>query len=219
MALRSNADAESLYQSCTAEFGQALDRLACAYEADSDLRRDLLQEIHMTLWRSFTCFDQRCSLRTWAFRVAHNAAATHVLRNMRHSSHDWVNLEIVDALPNGDNQEEALGHRMALDRLMALIQQLRPLDRQIIVLYLEGLDSKTIADITGISPSNVTTKISRIKEFLTQRFQKGVTCNATRSIRGGNAPSLARTTNRCDAVDVEFTSKDRAQLPEAASRT
>ena len=69
------------YLEVAAEFGPALDRLARGYEADPDLRRDLRQDIHVQLWRSMTRFDGRCSLKTWVYRVAHNVAATHVLKH------------------------------------------------------------------------------------------------------------------------------------------
>ena len=64
------------YEEASAKYGAAVERLARAYEADAEARRDLLQEIHIALWRSFKGFDARCSLRTWVYRVAHNAAAT-----------------------------------------------------------------------------------------------------------------------------------------------
>ena len=57
---------ERLYEEAAATFGAALGRLARAYEADPEKRRDLLQEIHLALWRSFEGFDGRCSLRTWS---------------------------------------------------------------------------------------------------------------------------------------------------------
>lgn len=68
-----------LYQQVVRTYGAAVERLARAYEADPDLRRDLLQEIHVALWRSFRGFDGRYSLRTWIYRVSHNAGASHVL--------------------------------------------------------------------------------------------------------------------------------------------
>lgn len=61
----------------------ALDRLARAYELDAEVRQDLLQEIHLQLWRSFAQFDGRCSMRTWVYRVAHNVATGHVIRQRR----------------------------------------------------------------------------------------------------------------------------------------
>lgn len=93
------ADAsQTLYDHCIAEFGPALIRLASAYESDFDLRHDLLQEIHVALWRSLATFDKRCSLRTWAFRVAHNTAASHVGRAMR-GKHNWVSLVLSSNSP------------------------------------------------------------------------------------------------------------------------
>ena len=71
---------DGLYAEAAATYGAALQRLARAYERDADRRLDLLQEIHIALWRSFASFDGRCSLRTWVYRVAHNVAASQVSR-------------------------------------------------------------------------------------------------------------------------------------------
>ena len=60
-----------------------------------------------------------------------------------------------------------------LDRLLSLVQRLKPLDRQVILSYLEGMDAASIAEITGISPGNVATKIHRIKNILARQFQQG----------------------------------------------
>ena len=60
-----------------------------------------------------------------------------------------------------------------LERLLELIQLLKPLERQVILSYLEGLDAASIGDMTGISPVNVATKIHRIKRILARRFQEG----------------------------------------------
>ena len=68
------------YAEAVAEFGPALERLARAYERDRDKRGDLLQEIHIALWRSLARFGGRCSLRTWVYRVAHNTATSKALR-------------------------------------------------------------------------------------------------------------------------------------------
>ena len=73
-----------------------MDRLARACEADPEARRDLAQEIQLALWRSFEGFDGRCSLRTWVYRVAHNAAASHVLRQRRAKGAILVGLEEIE---------------------------------------------------------------------------------------------------------------------------
>ena len=71
---------DDLYREAVASCGSALDRLARAYEVDPDKRRDLLQEIDVALWQSFEDFEERCSLKTWVYRVAHNTATPVVIR-------------------------------------------------------------------------------------------------------------------------------------------
>jgi RNA polymerase sigma-70 factor (ECF subfamily) len=164
---------DGLYQEAAAAYGPTLCRLARAYEADAEIRRDLLQEIHIALWRSFAGFDARCSLRTWVYRVAHNAATSHVIRQRRMNSRTLVSLEEVDAVPAKSENELAVDERRALDRLLSLVQRLKPLDRQVILSYLEGMDAASIGEITGISPGNVATKIHRIKSILARQFHEG----------------------------------------------
>lgn len=164
---------DELYQEAASNYGGALERLARAYEAEPDTRRDLLQEIHIALWRSFESFDGRCSLRTWIYRVAHNAASSHVIRQRRAKSQTLVGLEELENLPDANSGQQAADRRQALERLLNLIQHLNPLDRQVILSYLEGLDAASIGEITGFSPANVATKIHRIKSILARRFHAG----------------------------------------------
>jgi RNA polymerase sigma-70 factor (ECF subfamily) len=63
--------------------------------------------------------------------------------------------------------------RLAMERLIGLIHQLKPIDRQVMLLYLEGLDARDIAEVTGLSGPNVATKIHRIKKILAVRFHHG----------------------------------------------
>ena len=159
------------YLEAVAEFGPALDRLARGYEADPDLRRDLRQEIHTALWRSLGKFDGRCSLRTWVYRIAHNAAASQVIR--RRSKARFVGLEELELTSSDDDPERAAVERDASQRLLALVQGLTPADRQLTLLYLEDLDAAGIGEITGLSPAAIAVKIHRIKAVLARRFQEG----------------------------------------------
>jgi RNA polymerase sigma-70 factor (ECF subfamily) len=154
-----------------AEFGPALERLARGYEANADLHRDLKQEIHTALWRSLPKFNGRCSLRTWVYRVAHNTAATHILKHR--SKHVFVGLEELDVAISDDDPERAAVEQDAKHRLLRLVQGLNPADRQLTLLYLEDLDSASIADITGLSSAAVALRIHRIKAVLARRFQQG----------------------------------------------
>ena len=161
---------ERLYSEVAVEYGGALERLARAYERDSDKRRDLLQEIHVALWRSLARFDGRCSMRTWVYRVAHNVATSHVIRPKAHAP-TFVASQALESIADTIDEENLLDRRRALDKLYHLIRQLNPIDRQVMLLYLEELDAATIAEITGLTAGNVATRIHRIKHALTRRFQ------------------------------------------------
>ena len=162
---------DDLYQEAAATYGGALDRLARAYEADADKRRDLGQEIHLALWRSFAGWKEQCSLRTWVYRVAHNAATSHVIRQRRANLQTLVSLEELERVPDSNNIRSADTPEM-LERLHGVIQLLKPLDRQVILLYLEDTDAASIGEIVGLSPRNVATKIHRIKHILARWFQE-----------------------------------------------
>lgn len=162
---------DDLYEEAAASYQTALDRLARAYEADPDRRRDLLQEIHVALWRSFQHFEGRCSLKTWVYRIAHNTATSVVIRR-KASAPAFVGLDEVERSLQQDGVL-SLDQQEALDRLWALIQKLKPHDKQVILLYLEGMDAVSIGEITGLSPGNVATKIHRIKNLLSRRFHQG----------------------------------------------
>ena len=171
---------ERLYSDVAAEFGGALERLARGYERDADKRRDLLQEIHVALWRSLARFDGRCSMRTWVYRVAHNVATSHVIRPKTRAP-TLLGLEDPESIPVSRNaltaflpdtpdEEDRLDRQRTLERLYALIHELRPIDRQVMLLYLEEVDAATIGEITGLAAGNVATRIHRLKQMLTKRF-------------------------------------------------
>ena len=161
---------DDLYQQAASEYGAALARLARGYEADEDKRRDLLQEIHLALWRSFEGFSGSCSLRTWVYRVAHNAATSYVIRQRRARPQTLVGLDEVDVLPIKPETDRNL----ALLQLTDLIRRLKPLDRQVILAWLDGMDAVAISELTGLTSGNVATKVHRIKNVLARDFQ-GVT--------------------------------------------
>jgi RNA polymerase sigma-70 factor (ECF subfamily) len=166
------SEQERRYLEAAEEFGPALERLARAYERDADKRRDLLQDIHIALWRSLARFDGRCSLRTWVYRVAHNTATSKILRP-RTNAPILVALDDSLELLAQSAEEQRLDRTRAIERLHDLIRRLAPLDRQVMLLYLEQLDAASIAEITGLSTANVSTKVRRIKQILVQQFHEG----------------------------------------------
>ncbi len=153
-----------------ARFGPALARLARAYEADADLRRDLEQELQVALWQSFAGFDGRCSLSTWVWRVAHNRATSHMLARRRHTRRSWSSIEEIDIADDAPSPLDTAESGQAMALILGIIDRLDPPDRQILLLYLEGVAGAEIADVTGVSSDVAAAKIHRFKTMLTRRF-------------------------------------------------
>lgn len=158
---------DARYREATEAFGAALARLAGGYEADADKRRDLLQDMHAALWRSLESFDGRCSLRTWVYRVAHNVGASHLAR------HASARFEELDDAAADIDLEANVSRALLLEKLHALIHALPPVDRQLMLLYLEGLDALGIGEVVGLTPTNVATRIHRLKAALAKRVREG----------------------------------------------
>ncbi len=169
----SSARQDELYRHAGSEFGPAIARLAASYEIDPALREDLLQDIHLAVWRSFAAYRGECALRTWVYRVAHNTAATHIQQQRRKGRHRYVGLEEVEQLPDGFDAESAVDASSALRKIQAIIRTLKPIDRDVLLLYLEGFKAKEIAEVIGISSSLVSQKVHRTRKLLKRNIRTG----------------------------------------------
>jgi RNA polymerase sigma-70 factor, ECF subfamily len=158
------------YAKASTEFGPALVRLSRGYESNPDRRQDLLQSIHIALWRSFAIFDRRCSLRTWVYRVAHGTATKHIVANRRVRLREMMTLDDIVEPEDPQDTVGSLDRNDSLERLLTLIERLKPIDRQVILLYLEDLNAEAIGEVVGLSPENIATKIHRIKKLLAVMF-------------------------------------------------
>ena len=96
--------------------------------------------------------------------MAHNVGAGHVERSQRQAR--YVDLEEAELLPDEGADIGLTERRIDLARVLALVHRLKPLDRELMLLYLEDLDAASMAEITGLSARNVATKIHRIKALL-----------------------------------------------------
>ena len=162
---------DATYRSAATQYGAAIERLARGYEADPDLARDLVQDIHAALWRSFAYFEGQCSVRSWVYRIGHNVGVSHIQSSRRAKPGTLANLDELDALAAPDDLEREVGEARAADRLMATIHRLKPADRQVMLLYLEDLTAGEIGEVTGLSAGAVATRISRLKALLAEAFQ------------------------------------------------
>lgn len=142
-------------------------KITTLYTDGKQDRKDLYQEIVYQLWKSFCTFNEKSKLSTWMYRVALNTAIFHLKQSKRRPDTIPFEFEMDWLGEEGDKAEEE-----KIKILYDHIQQLNLLEKGIILLYLEGKSHEEIAEIVGISVSNVGTKISRIKEKLKSQIKK-----------------------------------------------
>jgi RNA polymerase sigma factor (sigma-70 family) len=139
-------------------------KVANAYCSRREDRGDLIQDIVLELWQAWPDYDGRAAVATWMYRIAVNVAISAFRGDSR---------RIRDALPLEEFGLDIAAADRVLDAegddlraLHQLIARLEPLDRALILLYLEGYAQDEIASTLGLSPSNVGTRINRIKQRL-----------------------------------------------------
>lgn len=143
-------------------------KIAQAYCRDATDREEVVQEVFVQLWRSRQRYDGRARESTWVYRIALNVAISFHRRERRHRERR----EPVDvhALPLAAAPELEPGEDVQL--LLRCIDGLGALERALVLLYLDGNDHASIADVLGISVSNVGTKLGRIKNRLRVAFEE-----------------------------------------------
>jgi RNA polymerase sigma factor (sigma-70 family) len=134
------------------------------YCTDTDDRKDIEQEVVIQLWKSFENYNPKYKYSTWIYKISMNVAISfYRSKTQQRSKTTTLTASIFEETPNPEtheNEKSLLLHR--------LIRQLNEFDKEILVLYLEEYSHKEIAEMLGISISNVATKLSRIKGKLKQ---------------------------------------------------
>lgn len=134
----------------------------CRNAADRD---DLAQDIAAQLWRAFPDYDEARPFSTWAYRIALNVAISFRRRDARRGSAEPLD-ETLHEVADPNTPEHGDDAVRVLQRFMA---ELDPLHRALLLLYLDEKSQREIADILGISETNVSTKINRLKQRLRER--------------------------------------------------
>lgn len=150
---------ESAFNAMLQENHGALERLARRYAGPEDWR-DLVQEMHLQLWRSFESFDGRSSRSTWVYRIALNTALGHVRKPRR------AHLPL-DAAPEAGCSGDARDPMAVLDEFLA---SLDPVARSLLLLDLEGLPREQIAEVLGLTPNAVAVRMTRLRQRFEQQF-------------------------------------------------
>jgi RNA polymerase sigma-70 factor (ECF subfamily) len=151
------------FESLLAANRPALARLAASYATSPADRDDLLQEIAMGLWLALPGFRAECSERTFLFRIAHNRCISHIARRRPQVSLDELEMDPMDQREGPDT---GVSRAQQTERLQAAVRRLPLTYRQVIVLLLEDLDYRQIAEVLGISETNVGARLTRARGLL-----------------------------------------------------
>lgn len=141
-------------------------KICRSYCQDKDAREDLAQEIMYHLWKSFHSYKADFTFSTWMYRIALNVAISFYRKERKFSEHTAIPEELIIM----DNQDESAEREDNITLLEQFIMELGEIERSIMLLYLDDKSHKEISAITGISETNVATKINRIKIKLRTSF-------------------------------------------------
>jgi len=144
-------------------------RVCWGFCDSKDELNDVYQESMFRIWNALEKFKGQSQLSTWAYRITVNTCIYWKKEKQRklHAIIDEKHMQIIDR-PMEENDQQ----RDRILQLRRAIQKLNKIDRSIILLVLEGCQYKDIAEILGISTSNVGVKINRIKSQLRKEIEK-----------------------------------------------
>lgn len=142
-------------------------KITSVYAADRDAQKDLYQEVVLQLWKSFGSFRNESKVSTWLYRIALNTAITFMRKAKKKAP--FIPIDQV-VLEYTETKDQLFEERVKL--LYEHIKALDSLEKGIVLLYMEEKSYEEIAQITGLTASNVGTRLSRIKAKLKQQMTK-----------------------------------------------
>lgn len=146
-------------------------KVANAWCRQPEDRRDLAQEIAAQLWRAFPGYDPARSFSTWMYRIALNVAISHVRgatargADVALEDHHETHASLMVEDGSADHEQD-----QRVRALYAVIDRQPPLDRALLLLWLEERTQREIADVLGITESNVSTKLNRLKQRIREQL-------------------------------------------------
>ena len=153
------------------EHAAALRRLCRSYCATGPEAEDLFQEIALALWRALARFRGESSERTWLYRIAHNVALTFAGKRRKQAAREQPHAPEHNPPSTSGDPESRFAESEKQQMLQTLVRELPFEDRRLVLLYLEGLSTAEIEAVTGLTRSNVTVRLSRIRQKLADRLQ------------------------------------------------
>jgi RNA polymerase sigma-70 factor (ECF subfamily) len=161
-----NAGLEALFRTWIVDHQGALLKVARAYTLTTEDCQDLAQEILLQVWRSLPHFQGRANATTWFYRVALNTALGWRRKESRRRSRQQPILAVETMPIDRLDCAEDVVQREAVERLYAAIRRLPKADAALVLLHLDDLSYRQMADVLGISEGNVGVKLNRVKKTL-----------------------------------------------------
>ncbi len=124
-------------------------------------------KIIYNLWKAFDSFNNEYKFSTWMYRIALNVSISFYRKEKKFKNHNPISESLIVFEDNSEDKNEATNN---LQQLQDFINELKEIDKAIILLYLDDKSYKEIAEITGFTETNIATKINRIKEKLRIKF-------------------------------------------------
>jgi RNA polymerase sigma factor (sigma-70 family) len=143
-------------------------KVARTYCQNEDDRQDLIQEMMIQIWKSIHKYNDQYKISTWLYRISLNVAISFYRKNRGRKSNQIVLNEQIAHMPETEKSEQD----QQVNYLLLFISELKEIDKALMLLYLDEKSHKEIAEIVGMSETNVATKIGRIKNILKQKFSR-----------------------------------------------
>lgn len=168
----SDEDPQALFQSWLAASGAAVLKIARAYTRSAEDCQDLAQEILIQCWSSLPQFQGRATPSTWFYRIALNTALNWRRSDRIRKAHRAPCFELDGISAPGLDVVQSTVQKEMVERLYTAIHQLPGTDAALVLLFLDDLSYREIAEVLGITDSNVGVKLNRAKRALGQLLQE-----------------------------------------------
>lgn len=164
---------EELFRKAIAENESRIYRICSYYFSDTEDRNDAFQNTLIRIWEAIGTFRNQSKISTWIYRIAVNTCLSAIRSEKRRQglldhTKSIDDLQMPDTI-NFDNEKDVEGKLAFFNKFM---QKISAVDRILVSIYLEGIDTKEMAEITGLSEANVRVKIHRIKELIKKEWEE-----------------------------------------------
>lgn len=159
-------DSNSLFEEMISDQRNSIKRICSSYERIPEKAQELYQEVLIAIWQSLQSFRGQCSHKTWVYRITYNKAITHVAKECKTSAVRFVSFDEIEDELKTHCPFEKFQNKDILQKVEHIISILKPIDREVFTLFLEGFSHLEIAEVVKVSESLISTKIHQVKKII-----------------------------------------------------